>query len=226
MGRSLATVRAWVRAGRLVGYREDPADPRSRLMLHPAELAAVAAELDPDGKHGAPVGSSSPPSSPPPSSPPTPRPAADEGAGVEVARLRAELDGARAILAEARRRGDDLALALTRRDDLGLRVELARLRAELVATWAVLEATRAHVATLEASAATVGDLVASARAEGRELARVAEEHARDLRADLDRMREERDAARAEAAALKSYAGLPWWRRMVTGPTAALEVDES
>lgn len=111
-------------------------------------------------------------------------------------------------------------------DDLGLRVELARLRAELDGTRAVLEATRAHVATLEASAATVGDLVASARAEGRELARVAEEHARDLRTDLDRMREERDAARAEAAALKSYAGLPWWRRMVTGPTAALEVDES
>lgn len=111
-------------------------------------------------------------------------------------------------------------------DDMGLRVELARLRAELDGTRAVLEATRAHVATLEASAATVGDLVASARAEGRELARVAEEHARDLRTDLDRMREERDAARAEAAALKSYAGLPWWRRMVTGPTAALEVDES
>lgn len=111
-------------------------------------------------------------------------------------------------------------------DDMGLRVELARLRAELDGTRAVLEATRAHVATLEASAATVGDLVASARAEGRELARVAEEHARDLRADLDRMREERDAARAEAAALKTYAGLPWWRRMVTGPTAALEVDES
>ena len=110
-------------------------------------------------------------------------------------------------------------------DDLGLRVELARLRAELDGTRAVLEATRAHVATLEASAATVGDLVASARAEGRELARVAEEHARDLRTDLDRMREERDAARAEAAALKTYAGLPWWRRMVTGPTAALEVGE-
>lgn len=110
-------------------------------------------------------------------------------------------------------------------DAADLRVEVARLRAELDGSRAVLEATRAHVATLEASAATVGELVASARAEGRDLARVAEEHARDLRTDLDRMREERDAARAEAAALKTYAGLPWWRRMVTGPTAALEVGE-
>jgi hypothetical protein len=102
---------------------------------------------------------------------------------------------------------------------------VARLRAELDGARAVLEATRAHVATLEASTGTVADLVAGARGEGRELARVAEAHARDLRADLDRMREERDAAQAEAAALKSYAGLPWWRRMVTGPTAALEVGE-
>lgn len=157
VGRSLATVRAWVRAGRLVGYREDPADPRSRLMLHPAELAAVAAELDPDGKHGDPVGSSSPPSSPP-----APRPAADEGAGVEVARLRAELDGARAILAEARRRGDDLALALTRRDDLAgdalaearRRADAAEgvardLRGDLEAARAELVGARAELAALK-----------------------------------------------------------------------------
>ena len=158
VGRSLATVRAWVRAGRLVGYREHPADPRSRLMLHPAELAAVAAELDPDGKHGDPLTSSSPP----PSSPPTPRPAADEGAAVEVARLRAELDGARAILAEARRRGDDLALALTRRDDLAgdalaearRRADAAEgvardLRGDLEAARAELVGARAELAALK-----------------------------------------------------------------------------
>jgi hypothetical protein len=85
----------------------------------------------------------------------------------------------------------------------------------------VLEATRAHVATLEAQAARVRDLVDAARAEGRDVARLAEERARDLRTDLEHTREELTAARAEADALKSYAGLPWWRRMVTGPAPAL-----
>ncbi len=179
--RSVSTVRAWLRSGKLTKHREEPGNASSRAMVSRAELMAYAAvQLDPAPAR--------PPGGPRPEPPASVAPAPA--------------------------------------DELGLRVELARLRAELDGTRAVLEATRAHVATLEASAATVGDLVASARAEGRELARVAEEHARDLRADLDRMREERDAARAEAAALKTYAGLPWWRRMVTGPTAALEVDES
>ncbi len=186
--RSVSTVRAWLRSGKLTKHREEPGNASSRAMVSRAELMAYAAvQLDPAPAR--PPGGARP--EPPASVAPAP--------------------------------ADDLGL---RAENLGLRVELARLRAELDGTRAVLEATRAHVATLEASAATVGDLVASARAEGRELARVAEEHARDLRADLDRMREERDAARAEAAALKTYAGLPWWRRMVTGPTAALEVDES
>ena len=179
--RSVSSVRAWLRSGKLTKHREQPGNASSRAMVSRAELMTYAAtQLEPAPAR--PPGAARP--APAASDAPTPDDAAD--LRVEVARLRAELDGSRAVL----------------------------------------EATRAHVATLEASAATVGELVASARAEGRDLARVAEEHARDLRTDLDRMREERDAARAEAAALKTYAGLPWWRRMVTGPTAALEVDES
>lgn len=181
--RSVSSVRAWLRSGKLTKHREIPGHKGSRAMVSRAELMRYAAvQLEPTPAR--------PPGGPRPaplaSAAPLPGPADDAAdLRVEVARLRAELDGARAVL----------------------------------------EATRAHVATLEASTGTVADLVAGARGEGRELARVAEEHARDLRADLDRMREERDAARAEAEALKSYAGLPWWRRMVTGPTAALEVGE-
>lgn len=179
--RSVSSIRAWLRSGKLTKHREDPSNASSRAMVSRTELMAYAAtKLDPA------------PARPPGG--PRPAPAASD------APLPAVDDGA------------------------ALRVEVARLRAELDGSRAVLEATRAHVATLEASAGTVGELVASARAEGRELARVAEEHARELRADLDRMREERDAARAEAEALKGYAGLPWWRRMVTGPTLALPDD--
>ena len=110
-------------------------------------------------------------------------------------------------------------------DARDLRLDLARARAELDGARAVLQATRAHVATLEAQAGRVDALVDAARAEGRALSRVAEEHARELRGDLDRMREERDAAHAEATALKSYAGLPWYRRLIGGPSLSLTVGE-
>lgn len=175
--RSVSSIRAWLRDGKLTKHREDPDNASSRAMVSRAELMSFAAvKLEPA----------------PPRPPSGPR-------------------------EETASKADAVPT-----DSADLRVELARLRAELEGTRAVLEATRAHVATLEATAGSVADLVDGARAEGRELARAAETRARELRADLEMMREERDAARAEASALKNYAGLPWWRRMVTGPTAALE----
>lgn len=46
VGRSRSTVRAWVRAGELVGYREDPAHPEnSRLLVSEAAVKQRAAEL-------------------------------------------------------------------------------------------------------------------------------------------------------------------------------------
>lgn len=44
----------------------------------------------------------------------------------------------------------------------------------------------------------------------------AEERARDLVVALDRERARADGAEAEVAAMRSAAGLPWWRRLLTG----------
>jgi hypothetical protein len=52
VGRSLSTLRAWVRSGRLQSYRE-PGDS-GRTLADPRAAALVAAELDPKGAHGAP----------------------------------------------------------------------------------------------------------------------------------------------------------------------------
>lgn len=175
--RSVSSVRAWLRAGKLEKHREEPGNESSRALLSRSALLAFArSALDIDPGR------------------PSPGP-------------RAEPPAAAAPMPEG---------------DATLRAELARLRVELDGTRAVLEATRAHVATLEGNAATVGALVTAAQEEGQKRAHLAEEHARGLRADLERMRDERDAARAEADALKSYVGLPWWRRLVTGPTASIE----
>jgi hypothetical protein len=179
--RSVSSVRAWLRSGKLAKHREDPANAGSRAMVSRAELLAYAASmLDPT------------PARPPAG--PRPAPLASE--------------------------------APTPDDARDLRVDLARARAELDGARAVLEATRAHVRSLEAEISRAGELMDGARAEGREVSRLAEERARDLRTDLEHTREELTAARAELAAFRSYAGLPWWRRMVAGPTApALEVAE-
>lgn len=99
-------------------------------------------------------------------------------------------------------------------------VELARLRAELEGARAVLAATRAHVASLEAQLASGDERVAAER----QRADSAERHARELRTDLEEARDELRAARAESQALRAYAGLPWWRRAITGPVAALPDD--
>jgi predicted nucleic acid-binding Zn-ribbon protein len=44
----------------------------------------------------------------------------------------------------------------------------------------------------------------------------AEDRARDLVGALERERARADGAEAEVAALRSAAGLPWWRRLLTG----------
>lgn len=173
VGRSLSTVRAWVRDERLEGYREKPGNPRSRLLVHRAALMAVAAELDPEGSHGA--------SAEAPSPAPAPAPPTD---GAEVAALRAEVAGLREALSDARRRGDDLAELLKRHDGRD----------------------------------------SEALVEARRRAETAEAVARDLRADLEAARAEVVGVRAELAALRERAGLPWWRRLLGGPTAPAELE--
>lgn len=114
--RSLSTLRAWVRAGEIPGYREEPGNGRSRLMVSRAELLAYAAACKvPD---------------PPRRVSGTADDVLRVGA-VAAATVRAELEG-RASL-EAALRATVAALE-GRCDDLAARaVEGSALRAELVA---------------------------------------------------------------------------------------------
>lgn len=134
--RSLSSLRAWLRAGRLVKHRERPEDSGSRVLVSRAELLALAA-----GELAA---------SPGRPAPGVPRSVAPEHT------TRAELEATRALLAVTRehldelRRGHAQALALAR--DLveaerargeGLARELEAARAELQGARAELDALRA-----------------------------------------------------------------------------------
>jgi len=202
VGRSLSTVRAWVRSGRLEGHREEPGNKRSRLLVHRAALVAVAAELDPDGSHQTPA--------------PAPTPATVEPSGVdgvEVARLRAELAAARELLTETRTRADTLAELLKREEDRTTEaVAEARRLAEA--------AEAAEARTAEAADAIRADLrdaieahIGNADAQRRR-AEAAEAVGRDLRADLEAARAEVVGTRAELAALREREGLSWWHRLI------------
>ena len=141
VARSPSSVRAWLRAGRLVKWREVPADEGSRALVSRAELLALAArELAP--------------------SPARPGPARPEegelpAAAVEIARLRAELEGARLLLEATREhlaelrtgRAEALASERTRAEAEHARAEelageLARTREELRAARAERDALR------------------------------------------------------------------------------------
>lgn len=99
--RSKSTIRAWVRSGEVVGYREDPAHPEnSRLLVSAAAVAARAA-----------VGL-----------PPPEAPAPDAGA------LREELERLRTGMIDALRA--NVATLEGRVQDLGRALESERLRAE------------------------------------------------------------------------------------------------
>jgi len=136
VGRSVGTVRAWVRAGRLVGARE--AGPSGRLTVDEAALLLVAAAADPRGAHEA--------APAPPALPPAPAPTAAElgealaraaAAEARVEALGEALAEARARAAAEARRADEarLDLAHAREHEAALRAELAALRAAGGASW-------------------------------------------------------------------------------------------
>lgn len=156
VGRSLSTVRSWVRSGRLEGHREEEGNAKSRLLVHRAALLVVAAELDPKAGR-----------EPEPEAPsPAPKAAApDPTDGAEVAALRAEVAGLREALHLASTRGDDLSAVLRRQDgqrsealaEARRRAETAEavsrdLRADLEAARAELVGVRAELDTLRARA--------------------------------------------------------------------------
>ncbi len=99
----------------------------------------------------------------------------------------------------------------------GAAVELAQLRAELAGSRAVLEATRAHVASLEAQLRSVGDRVEAQLQAERRRADLMETRALELRADLQLERERLQAACAERDALRAQQGIGWLRRLLPGP---------
>jgi len=121
VGRSVATLRAWVRAGRLEGTREP--GPSGRLLVQLPAVLAVAAALDPDAGRAAP-------------SHPGPAPAELE-ARTRAAAAEARAEALTEALLEARAR----AAAEARRADEA-RLDLAAARAELAGARAELEALR------------------------------------------------------------------------------------
>lgn len=142
--RSVSSLRSWVRAGRLVKWREDPDDTGSRVLVSRAELLALAArDLDPTPGR------------------PARRPPTDEAALpgdlAELAKLRAELEGARLVLEATREhlaelriaRGEALVGERQRAEAERSRADAERARAdalaaELVAAREELSAARAE----------------------------------------------------------------------------------
>lgn len=47
VGRSVSTLRAWIRGGELAGYREQPEDPNSRVLVSRQALLVLAAQSKP-----------------------------------------------------------------------------------------------------------------------------------------------------------------------------------
>lgn len=171
--RGYSTLRAWVRAGELRGYYEDPDNPyNSKLMVSRSELFTFMAASEKSPSPGR------PPKETPPGAaqPDRPRePAAGDASPLEIAKLRDEI----------------------RR----LQLEIGTLRADLRVATASREGVDALV---EAVRGTVTAL------EGR---------ISDLRALSEAERARAQAAEAERDALKTAAGIPWWRRLLPASPA-------
>jgi len=162
--RSVSTVRAWLRSGKLAKHREEPGNASSRAMVSRAELMTYAAvQLDPAPAR--------PPGGPRPDAPASeaPAPAGAVDLLVELARLRAELDGTRAVLeatrahvatleaTAARERASAAELVASATADARAlaeaEAERAReLRADLEHARAELAGARAEAATLRTAA--------------------------------------------------------------------------
>jgi hypothetical protein len=169
--RSVSSVRAWLRAGKLAKHRENDADPNSRVLISRAELMTFAA-----------VGLSAAPPRPPATS--------------EAPSLTPD----------------------TPADQEAPAVALARAQAELRGALAVLEATRAHVSALEGQVAATEKAANQAREEARATADAERRRADAAERQVAELRDALTAARAELEALKEYADLPWYRRLIAGPS--------
>jgi hypothetical protein len=217
-GKSLSTVRDWIRAGHLVKHREDPEDDKSKVLVSRAELVARIEEVG-----GPPTG--------PGGSHPSTAPDAD---------LVAELASTRAVITDLEAGRDQLVLKLAdmrvsdastqaRADGLEERLRLVNeLReAERVRLEAAVEVEREGVASLR-EAFEKGRVALEAAAEAhlgaadaeRRRADAAEEALRQTRDDLEVSRGELVAMRAELEALRVRNGLSWWRRMLTAGPAS------
>lgn len=171
--RGYSTLRAWVRAGELRGYHEDPDNPyNSKLMVSRSELFAFMAASEKSPAPGRPPRELAPGAA----QPDRPRdPAADDASALEIVKLRDEVKR--------------------------LHLDIATLRADMrVATAsregadALVEAVRGTVAALEGRITDLLSLIEVERARTR-------------------------AAEAERDALKTAAGMPWWRRLLPAPPA-------
>jgi multidrug efflux pump subunit AcrA (membrane-fusion protein) len=194
-GKSLSTVRDWIRAGHLVKHREDPEDDKSKVLVSRAELVARIEE----------VGGPRPEPTPPGPGGSHPSTAPDAG-------LVAELASTRAVVAGLEER---LRLVSELRESERARLEAVAEsdRATLVSAREAFE--KAREALESAAAAHLG----AADAERRR-ADAAEEALRQTRDDLEVSRGELVAMRAELEALRVRNGLSWWRRMLTAGPAS------
>ena len=174
VGRAPKTVRSWASAGRVGRWREDDAEPSSRVLVSLGEVMLAAAALAEAGPASGPVVAPPPPAGPAAPSSPAVAPVAAAGAPVaagapdaELAALRAEVGALRAALAATREVAEARAEAARRVGealDLALVAERAR-SAELVATVADLRERldRAEAAATGARAELAAALVAGGR---------------------------------------------------------------
>jgi hypothetical protein len=159
VGRAPKTVRSWASAGRVGRWREDDADPSSRVLVSLGEVLLAAAALAEAGPVSGPVVAPPPPTGPAAPSSSAVAPVAAAGAPVagpptdgELVALRGEVAALRAALAAGREVGEARAEAARRVEaalDLALVAERAR-SAELASTVADL---RERLDRAEAAAA-------------------------------------------------------------------------
>lgn len=236
-GRGISTIRTWVRMGKVDGWREDPDDDNSRLLVSRAAIVEVAAALGPSTRRG--PGSaarwgdalqgSAPEPAPHLAAPPveqgTEHPASTPDAGadprvataVALATAEARIEGLERLLTEraAQLAGARSELETSRAEALGLRERLQAAREDSAALR--LSLARAE-AQLEGGARVEGALQEQIAAAG-SLAQVRAGQAEDLRAQLQDTQDRLQRAEAELTALRAQQGRRWWQKLLTAAEA-------
>lgn len=214
VGRSVSTLRAWIRAGELEGYREVEGDPNSRVQVSRQELLALAARSKPIHPGGP-----RPDSEPSTTASETPfeeTPAIDPETsdGVQAEPARGEGTQAEPSRPEGGRtepvRGEGSRTESARGEGSRPRVDerrveerlmLAALTAEREGLRAVVEAQKITIAALEARC------------------RDLEAHAASERLRASEHQDRLVAAEAELTVLRGWQRLPWYRRLLGGTTS-------